>query len=143
MDWDRLERKQEVVLVERQSISEVHLSSAHAENTIDLNCQGKNKSRSAVMRNAINHGDGYEPLIRFDVCDFYDRFNRNRPIRRSGPSCTTGIAGVRLATQVNQARSRDYSGSPSLGMRQSPRGERLTEPTLGPSGTQLRLNWLR
>ena len=30
----------------------------------------------------------------------------------------------------------------SLGMRQSPRGERLTEPTLGPSGMQDRLNWL-
>jgi hypothetical protein len=25
-------------------------------------------------------------------------------------------------------------------MRQSPRGDRLTEPTFGPSGTQLRLN---
>ena len=32
----------------------------------------------------------------------------------------------------------------SLGIRQSPRGERATEPTLGPSGTQLRLNcWLK
>lgn len=32
----------------------------------------------------------------------------------------------------------------SLGMRQSPRGERLTEPTLGPSGRQLRLNcWVK
>ena len=30
----------------------------------------------------------------------------------------------------------------SLGMRQSPRGERLTEPTLGPSGATERLNWL-
>ena len=28
----------------------------------------------------------------------------------------------------------------SEGMRQSPRGERLAEPTLGPSGTQDRLN---
>ena len=28
----------------------------------------------------------------------------------------------------------------SLGIRQSPRGERVTEPTLGPSGRQLRLN---
>ena len=28
----------------------------------------------------------------------------------------------------------------SLGMRQSPRGERLTLPTLGPSGRQERLN---
>ena len=30
----------------------------------------------------------------------------------------------------------------SLGMRQSPRGDRLTEPTFGPSGRQERLNWL-
>src|SRR6516225_9516070 len=30
----------------------------------------------------------------------------------------------------------------SLGMRQSPRGERLIEPTFGPSGRQERLNWL-
>src|SRR5262249_4576693 len=30
----------------------------------------------------------------------------------------------------------------SLGMRQSPRGDRLIEPTLGPSGKQERLNWL-
>ena len=28
----------------------------------------------------------------------------------------------------------------SLGIRQSPRGERLSEPTFGPSGRQLRLN---
>lgn len=34
------------------------------------------------------------------------------------------------------------SGPASLGIRQSPRGERLTEPTFGPSGTQDRLNWL-
>ena len=27
-------------------------------------------------------------------------------------------------------------------MRQSPRGERLIEPTFGPSGKQERLNWL-
>ena len=33
-------------------------------------------------------------------------------------------------------------GSASLGMRQSPRSERLTVPTLGPSGRQERLNWL-
>ena len=33
-----------------------------------------------------------------------------------------------------------YSGTASLGMRQSPRGERLIEPTFGPSGMQLRLN---
>ena len=31
--------------------------------------------------------------------------------------------------------------SASLGIRQSPRGDRLTVPTFGPSGTQLRLNW--
>ena len=30
----------------------------------------------------------------------------------------------------------------SLGIRQLPRGDRLTEHTLGPSGKQLRLNWL-
>src|SRR5262245_36105225 len=30
----------------------------------------------------------------------------------------------------------------SLGMRQSPRGDRLMLPTFGPSGTQERLNWL-
>src|SRR5690349_8034836 len=30
----------------------------------------------------------------------------------------------------------------SLGIRQSPRGDRLTEPTFGPSGRQERLNWL-
>jgi hypothetical protein len=30
----------------------------------------------------------------------------------------------------------------SLGMRQSPRGDKLTEPTFGPSGRQERLNWL-
>src|SRR5437879_6125296 len=30
----------------------------------------------------------------------------------------------------------------SLGMRQSPRGDRLIEPTLGPSGKHERLNWL-
>jgi hypothetical protein len=27
-------------------------------------------------------------------------------------------------------------------MRQSPRGDKLTEPTFGPSGKQERLNWL-
>jgi hypothetical protein len=34
--------------------------------------------------------------------------------------------------------------SASLGIRQSPRGERLTLPTFGPSGTHDRLNcWLK
>ena len=32
--------------------------------------------------------------------------------------------------------------SASDGIRKSPRGERLTEPTLGPSGKHERLNWL-
>lgn len=32
----------------------------------------------------------------------------------------------------------------SLGIRQSPLGDKLTDPTLGPSGIQLRLNcWLK
>ena len=36
-----------------------------------------------------------------------------------------------------------HSAAPaSDGMRQSPRGDRLTEPTLGPSGKQDLLNWL-
>ena len=38
----------------------------------------------------------------------------------------------------------DHHDSRSDGMRQSPRGERDTEPTLGPSGRQERLNcWLK
>lgn len=39
-----------------------------------------------------------------------------------------------------QVSSIQAATSASLGMRQSPRGERLTDPTLGPSGRQLRLN---
>ena len=33
--------------------------------------------------------------------------------------------------------------SASDGMRQSPRGDKLTVPTFGPSGKQERLNWFR
>src|SRR5262249_28520313 len=54
-----------------------------------------------------------------------------------------------LATKVTHAVSSFGSAhcshrvaSASLGMRQSPRGERLMLPTLGPSGRQDRLNWL-
>jgi predicted RNase H-like HicB family nuclease len=36
---------------------------------------------------------------------------------------------------------RHIPASASLGMRQSPRGDRLTVPTFGPSGTHERLNW--
>ena len=40
-----------------------------------------------------------------------------------------------------QSRSRSHrAAEASLGIRQSPRGERATVPTFGPSGTQLRLN---
>ena len=38
------------------------------------------------------------------------------------------------------ARAIQRAAEASLGMRQSPRGERVTLPTLGPSGRQLRLN---
>jgi hypothetical protein len=34
------------------------------------------------------------------------------------------------------------STTASAGMRQSPRGERATEPTFGPSAVQLRFHWL-
>ena len=51
------------------------------------------------------------------------------------------------AYSFSEARSRLRSHSAlsaSLGMRQSPRGERLTEPTLGPSGSADLLNcWLK
>ena len=40
------------------------------------------------------------------------------------------------AQQINE----DRAAQASLGIRQSPRGERVTLPTLGPSGRQLRLN---
>ena len=39
-----------------------------------------------------------------------------------------------LIRSISSNQSRDTA---SLGIRQSPRGERLTEPTLGPSGRQL------
>ena len=42
-----------------------------------------------------------------------------------------------LIRSISSNQRRDTA---SLGIRQSPRGERLTEPTLGPSGRQLRLN---
>jgi hypothetical protein len=47
--------------------------------------------------------------------------------------------GISYSSSDNQA-----SASASLGMAQSPLGERPTEPTLGPSVLQLRLNcWVK
>lgn len=48
-------------------------------------------------------------------------------------SCYLGVPSRRANHRATWA---------SLGMRQSPRGERLTDPTLGPSGRQERLYWL-
>ncbi len=44
-------------------------------------------------------------------------------------------AGAVASSSASQA-----AAEASLGMRQSPRGERLTDPTLGPSGLIERLN---
>ena len=66
----------------------------------------------------------------------------NRLITRHSPDATSTDAekqrvyGLPFAEVLNQS-----SAAASLGMRQSPRGERLIEPTLGPSGRQERLNW--
>ena len=65
-----------------------------------------------------------------------------------GPSWEIGKSRIRRALQpglFDPVAHRSHScGSASLGILQSPRGERLTVPTLGPSGTQERLYcWLK
>ena len=50
----------------------------------------------------------------------------------------SSVIEPRFARLVHYHRSHS-AGSASLGIRQSPRGERLTVPTLGPSGTHDRL----
>ena len=42
--------------------------------------------------------------------------------------------------EIELAEIAGSAAAASLGIRQSPRGERVTLPTLGPSGRQLRLN---
>src|SRR5262245_13070214 len=57
-----------------------------------------------------------------------------------GPIC---LQPPFVASGIDSASASQTSGEASDGMRQSPRGERAPpEPTLGPSGTQSRLNWL-
>ena len=54
-----------------------------------------------------------------------------------------GVGIGAVSTIIIQSSSASFSqraAEASEGIRQSPRGERETEPTLTPSGTQLRLN---
>ena len=48
------------------------------------------------------------------------------------------IASTRMGG--NEVQSRNAALDASAGIRQSPRGDKLTDPIFGPSGTQLRLN---
>ena len=60
--------------------------------------------------------------------------------------CTTPVKGIQSFFRPAGNRYRSPSSQratwASLGIRQSPRGDRLTEPTFGPSGRHDRLNWL-
>ena len=57
------------------------------------------------------------------------------------PEASGGIPTVVVRFSYSSAISFSQSVAiASLGIRQSPRGERLMEPTFGPSGRQLRLN---
>src|ERR1019366_3127685 len=59
-------------------------------------------------------------------------FRSGRPLqRRAGP----------LGAQSCSAHCSHAAACASLGIRQSPRGDRLIEPTFGPSGRHERLNW--
>ena len=49
-----------------------------------------------------------------------------------------GLLGIDYCS----AQRSQSASSASLGMRQSPRGDRLIVPTFGPSGKQEGLNWL-
>ena len=55
-----------------------------------------------------------------------------------GPGMATGAADPGYSSVSTSACHR--LAFASLGIRQSPRGEKATEPTLGPSGRQFRLN---
>ena len=61
-------------------------------------------------------------------------------------STSPGIAGKKSSGFPPYSRQESglvlsqVSGSASLGIRQSPRGDKETVPTFGPSGTQVRLN---
>ena len=54
------------------------------------------------------------------------------------PETAAGVLGFSYSSVSSSACQRFIFASD--GIRQSPRGDRATEPTLGPSGTQLRLN---
>ena len=79
---------------------------------------------------------------------FPDRLGK--PFQESGKlliaaSAVEGVTDMPVGCMeyLHSARSRiscHRAAEASEGMRQSPRGERLTEPTFGPSGSQFRLN---
>ena len=60
----------------------------------------------------------------------------------AGPHRTARDRGARSQRSGSSAStsSSHRRAEASLGMRQSPRGDSVTEPTFGPSGRQLRLN---
>lgn len=59
----------------------------------------------------------------------------------SNPLACSARAESVDAYGLSASASRSHSAADaSLGMRQSPRGDSVTEPTFGPSGRQLRLN---
>lgn len=60
-----------------------------------------------------------------------------------GPEMATGGGDVHSYSSVSSSACQRFIFA-SLGIRQSPRGDMATVPTLGPSGRQLRLNcWLK
>ena len=58
----------------------------------------------------------------------------------AGIFCANWGVGVYMDFYSASASSSHRAETASLGMRQSPRGDRVTVPTLGPSGRQDRLN---
>lgn len=102
---------------------------------------------------AVVFGRGPETGFRQDERDGQDGWV-DTPHRRSvqTPSClnsssTQGRGAVSPAMTPLRASSRSRSAiqeatTASEGIRQSPRGERATVPTLGPSAVQSRFHWL-
>jgi hypothetical protein len=70
---------------------------------------------------------------------------RHRSFFAARPSCSFFREHFQPICHLSRSYSeiqRSHSdASASLGMRQSPRGDRLIEPTFGPSGKHERLNW--
>jgi hypothetical protein len=101
---------------------------------------------SMALRLADGHRVGWDrPPSRLVLSENPgSRRGRHRPAGARRANRVRKVAGLQGPAGLPVGPQSHAVGSASLGIRQSPRGERLTVPTFGPSGMHDRLNcWLK